>query len=85
MSEPLETVTLYRKGGKPRLREDSGGVGKVFVQDPTENIPTMNSTISVMGKRNRGLLGKSLMRRRCVVVVNVVLQHTDEIAVVQNE
>jgi hypothetical protein len=62
---------------KPDLREDSSSVAVVIVQDLTENIPAMNSAVLGMGKRNRGLLGKSLMRTSSVVVVNIFLQHTD--------
>jgi hypothetical protein len=55
------------------------------VQYPSENIPAMNCAVLGMGERNRSLLGKSLMRTSSIVVVNIFLQHTDEMAVVQDE
>ena len=70
---------------KPHPRGNSSSIAVVIVQNTSENIAASEDSLWRTWSGNRHLLIESLMRTRHIVIIDLFLENTDEMPLIQNQ
>ncbi len=62
---------------KPHLREDSGSIAVVVMQDSSKNVTAMDGAALRIGERDGSLLIDALMRTGGIIVSGVFSKYTE--------
>jgi hypothetical protein len=70
---------------KPHPRGNSSSTAIVIVWNAAKNISASDDSLWRTWYRNRHLLIEPLMRTRHIVIIDVFLENTDEMPLIQNQ